>query len=42
MIRYFTTGAHAHRIPLSYPALAPLVAPFATRVERPEEADLHV
>ena len=42
MIRYFTTGAHAHRMPLSYPALAPLVAPFATRVERPEEADLHV
>ena len=29
-IRYFTTGAHAHRMPLSYPALAPLVAPFAT------------
>lgn len=42
MIRIFTTGAHAHRSPLSYPALAPLWAGQIEHVETPEEADLYV
>ena len=42
MIRVFRTGAHAHRTPLSYPALAALFERDITHVERPEEADLYV
>lgn len=42
MIRYFLTGRHAHRTPLSYPALAPLFEGALERVDRPEAADLHI
>ncbi|MEY8831002.1 hypothetical protein AB9K34_21735 [Sedimentitalea sp. XS_ASV28] len=42
MIRVFTTGRHAHRSPLRYPALADLFRGEIERVERPEQADLHV
>lgn len=42
MIRVFRSGHHAHRTPLSYPALAPLFADTITQVDRPEAADLHV
>lgn len=41
-IRVFRTGAHAHRTPLSYPALAPLFADRIVPVDRPGEADLYV
>lgn len=42
MIRIFSHGAHAHRSPLSYPALAPLFADFVELVDRPDQADLYV
>ena len=42
MIRIFKTGAHAHRMPLSYPDLAPLFADHITEVTAPEQADLYV
>lgn len=41
-IKVFKSGPHAHRTPLSYPALAPLFADFIDLVERPEQADLYV
>ncbi|WP_158971861.1 hypothetical protein [Chachezhania sediminis] len=41
-IRFFTTGPHAHRSPLAYPALAPLFAGRVERVDTPEAADLHL
>ena len=41
-IKVFRSGAHAHRTPLSYPALAPLFEGHVTQVDRPEAADLHV
>lgn len=40
MIRIFRTGTHAHRMPVAYPALAPLFAGRLEEVTRPEEADL--
>lgn len=42
MIKVFKHGPHAHRTPLSYPALAPLFADFVELVETPEQADLYV
>ncbi|MDU9006535.1 hypothetical protein [Sedimentitalea todarodis] len=42
MIRVFTTGRHAHRSPLRYPALADLFQGEITQVTRPDEADLYV
>lgn len=42
MIRVYLSGQHAHRTPLSYPALSPLWAGRILRVHRPEDADLHV
>lgn len=42
MIRVFLEGAHSHRTPLSYPALAPLFAGRIERVAEPAEADLLV
>lgn len=42
MIRVFTTGRHAHRSALSYPALADLFAAEVTLVARPDEADLYL
>lgn len=42
MIKVFKTGAHAHRTPLSYPALAPLFAGRVELVDRPEQADLYL
>ena len=42
MIRVFRSGYHAHRTPLSYPALAPLFAGAITEVDRPAAADLHL
>lgn len=42
MIRIYVTGRHAHRMPLSYPALRPLFDGHITRVDRAEEADLYV
>jgi hypothetical protein len=42
MIRVWTFGRHAHRMPLRYPALEPLFAPRIAWVARPEEADIHV
>lgn len=42
MIRIFKTGAHAHRTPFSYPALAPLWSGFAELVETPAAADLYL
>lgn len=42
MISIFKHGAHAHRTPLSYPALAPLFADFVELVDHPERADLYV
>lgn len=42
MIRIFRTGAHAHRTPLAYPALAPLWADFIAPVDDPGRADIHV
>ncbi|NSY39545.1 hypothetical protein [Leisingera sp. ANG59] len=42
MIRIFRTGAHAHRTPLSYPALAPLFNGQILEVNTPEQADLYV
>lgn len=41
-IKVFKTGAHAHRTPLSYPALEPLFAPHIAAVDRPGAADLYV
>ncbi|WP_150297387.1 glycosyltransferase family 10 domain-containing protein [Salipiger aestuarii] len=41
-IRIFVTGRHAHRMPLSYPALRPLFEGRVIRVEDPAEADLYV
>jgi len=40
MIRYFLTGRHAHRTPLSYDALAPLFDGRLERVATPSRADL--
>lgn len=42
MIRIFRSGKHAHRTPLSYPALAPLFADAITEVAQPSQADLYV
>lgn len=42
MIRIFRTGPHAHRTPLSYPALAPLWDGVIEEVDRPGDADLYV
>ncbi|MDU8930017.1 glycosyltransferase family 10 [Alisedimentitalea sp. MJ-SS2] len=42
MIRIFKTGPHAHRTPLSYPALAPLWEEQITLVDSPGAADLYV
>lgn len=42
MIRIFKTGAHAHRTPLSYPALWPLFQDRITLTGRPEDADLYL
>lgn len=42
MIRIFKAGAHAHRTPLSYPALAPLWEGDIRQVDTPDEADMHV
>lgn len=42
MIRIFKTGRHAHRSPLSYPALAPLFAGAVEMVARPDQADLYL
>ena len=40
MIAIYRTGAHRHRTPLAYPALAPLFAPHLAEVADPLEADL--
>jgi len=42
MIRIFKSGAHAHRTPLSYPALAPLFADFVELVDSPAQADMYL
>lgn len=42
MIRIFRSGAHTHRSPLSYPALAPLFTPSISFVDRPGAADLYL
>ena len=42
MIRIFRTGPHAHRTPLSYPALAPLWEGALEEVDHPGAADLYV
>ncbi len=42
MIKIFRTGAHAHRTPLSYPALQPLFEDFLIEVDSPDQADLYV
>lgn len=42
VIRIFKTGRHAHRSPLSYPALADLFAAEIRLVARPQEADLYL
>lgn len=42
MIKVFKTGAHAHRSPLSYPALAPLFEGAIEHVATPQEADLYL
>lgn len=42
MIRVWRSGPHAHRMPFSYPHLAPLFDGAIVDVARPEEADLHV
>lgn len=41
-IKVFRSGAHAHRTPLSYPALAPLFSDRIAHVDRPEAADMLV
>lgn len=42
MIKIYTTGRHSHRSPLSYPALASLLADWSEQVEMPEQADLYI
>jgi len=42
MIKIFKSGVHAHRTPLSYPALAPLFEETITLVQAPQEADLYL
>lgn len=42
MIRVFKSGAHAHRSPLSYAALAPLFQDTITQTARPDQADMYV
>ncbi len=42
MIRIFRTGPHAHRTPLSYPALAPLWQGEIEEVDSPGAADLYL
>lgn len=42
MIRFFKTGPHAHRTPLSYPALTPLWDGQITQVDTPAAADIYV
>lgn len=42
MIKVFKSGPHAHRTPLSYPALIPLFADRITLVDTPDVADLLV
>ncbi len=42
MIKVFKSGAHAHRSPLSYPALAPLFGDDIELVATPQEADLYL
>lgn len=42
MIRIYTAGAHAHRTPLAYPALAGLFEGAVERVATPAQADLYV
>lgn len=41
-IRIFSTGRHAHRMPVSYLALAPLLDGVVEHVARPAEADLYL
>lgn len=38
----FPDGAHAHRTPLSYSALAPLFSDEITHTQRPDQADIYV
>lgn len=42
MIRIYTTGRHAHRSPLCYPALRPLFEDQIRLVDHPSQADLYV
>ena len=42
IIRVFKTGAHSHRTPLSYAALAPLFENNIRFVDMPEKADVYV
>jgi Glycosyltransferase family 10 (fucosyltransferase) C-term len=42
MIKVFKSGAHAHRTPLSYPALAPLFADTIDLIETPQQADIYL
>ena len=42
MIRVWRHGAHSHRMPVAYPALAPLFEGRIAHVDRPEAADLHL
>lgn len=42
MIKVFKSGAHAHRTPLSYPALWPLFEGDIALVATPQEADLYL
>lgn len=42
MIKVFKHGPHAHRTPLSYPALAPLFENKIQMVDTPQEADLYL
>ena len=42
MIHVYKTGVHAHRTPLSYPALAPVFEGDIQLVDHPKAADLYV
>lgn len=42
MIKVFKFGAHAHRTPLSYPALEPFWRDAVTLVDSPDQADLYL
>ena len=41
-IRIFRSGAHGHRMPLAYPALAPLFADLVEEAGAPGQADLYL